>query len=188
MNSTPRTGLPAIKAALSVSKGDLAWFKFGHGRFVLLVRQGDGWQMHHTRLEISKEEAEAQGYSEDVRSRSRSISLDGRKDGLAELLKISQFGEGGVFWLPAGIDADLPLKECITQADVLSCEIDNAERDEQLERYQWFERVSGLAYGLQLSSGSKSIHSHVFIDEPTAIDTVLRLRRLFVLNFHADKS
>jgi hypothetical protein len=181
--SLPKIGLPAIEAALSVIKGDRLWLKFGHGRFVFLVRQGDGnnWQLHHTKLEISQDEAQAKGYSADVRSRSRSISLDARKDGLEQLLSISRNEDGGVFWLPAAIDADLPIKECITQADVLSCEIDNAERDEQLERYQWFERVSGLSYGLQLSSGSKSIHSHIFIDEPIAIDTVLRLRRLFVL-------
>jgi hypothetical protein len=184
MISSPKIGLSAIEAALSVIKGDRLWLKFKDDRFFQLVRDGEGWRLHDTKLEISKKEVEAKGYGSDIRSESRSISLDGQSDGLEKLLDISRTEEtekGGVFWIPAGIDANLPLKECIKQADVLSCEIDDASRDEQLERYQWFSSVSGLAYGLQLSSGSKSIHSHVFLDEPAPIDTVVRLRRLFVL-------
>lgn len=184
--SIPQSGIPAIEAALSVIQGDRLWLKFGHGRFVLLRRDGDGWQVHHTKLEISQAESEAKGYSEDVRSRSRSLSLEGRGDGLAQLLGISQVEDGGVFWVPAGIDADLPLKECIGEAAVISCEIDNAARAEQQQRYEWFSQVSGLSYGLQLSSGSKSIHSHIFIDEPTGIDEAVRLRRLFVLALLGD--
>ncbi len=181
MNNLPKAGVPAIEAALSVIQGDRLWLKFGHGRFVLLRRAGDGWQTHHTKLEISKAESQASGYGEDVRSRSRSLSLEGRSDGLAQLLSISQTEDGGIFWVPAGIDADLPLKEAIAQADHIGCEIDSASHAEQLQRYAWFSQVSGLAYGLQLSSGSKSIHSHVFLNEPAPIDTVVRLRRLFVL-------
>ncbi|MEO1444759.1 MAG: hypothetical protein AAFV46_00725 [Cyanobacteria bacterium J06635_11] len=179
--STSQTGATAIETALSVLGDDSLWLKFGHGRFVLLRRDGDRWVLHSTKLEISKEEAKAKGYSEDIRSRSRSISFEGRTDGLAHLLSISCNQDGGVFWVPAGAGADLPLKEAITHSDHIGCEIDGAPRDEQLRRYQWFSQVSGLAYGLQLSSGSKSIHSHIFLNDPVAIDELVRLRRLFVL-------
>ena len=179
--SFPRTGIEAAKAALSILKGDRHWFKFGHGRFVLLRRDGDGWLLHHTKLEISAAETKAKGLAEAVRSRSRSISFNSRADGLAHLMSLSRSQNGGVFWIPAATDADLPLKEAIAQSDHIGCEIDDsASHAEQLERYQWFERVSGLSYGLQLSSGNKSIHSHIFLDELADIDTVVRLRRLFV--------
>ena len=174
-------GLSAIKQSLSVIKGDCLWLKFGHGRFVLLRRDGDNWRAHHTRLEISKAECKQEGFGEKIRSQSRSIALDGRADGLAELLRISKTQDGGIFWVPAGNDAELPLKNEIAQSDHIGCEIDNADRHEQLERYSWFERISGLQYGLQLSSGSKSIHSHLFLDKPASIDEAVRLRRLFVL-------
>ncbi len=174
-------GLSAIKQSLSVIRGDRLWLKFGHGRFVLLRRDGDTWRAHHTRLEISKADCKKQGYGEKVRSQSRSIAFDGRADGLAELLRISKIQDGGIFWVPAGNGADLPLKDEIAQSDHIGCEIDNAARSEQLERYRWFERISGLEYGLQLSSGSKSIHSHLFLDRPATIGEVVRLRRLFVL-------
>ncbi|MGB3298661.1 MAG: DEAD/DEAH box helicase, partial [Phormidesmis sp.] len=177
---TPRTGIEAVKVALSVLKGDRHWFKFGHGRFVLLRREGDLWVLHHTRLEISKAETKAKDYNESVRSRSRSISFNGRADGLAQLMSISRTQNSGIFWVPAATDADLPLKEAIAQSDHIGCEIDGASHAEQLQRYQWFEQVSGLSYGLQLSSGSQSIHSHIFLDEPAPVDTTIRLRRLFV--------
>ena len=178
--SFPRTGIEATKAALSSLKGDRHWFKFGHTRFGLLRRDGDGWTLHDTRLEISKDEAKAKGLAEEVRSRSRSISSGGYSNGLEKLMSISRSQDGGVFWIPAATDADLPLKEAIAQSNHIGCEIDGASHAEQLERYQWFERVSGLSYGLQLSSGSQSIHSHIFLDESADIDTVVRLRRLFV--------
>ena len=184
--SFPSTGIEAVKAGLSILKGNQHWFKFGHGRFVLLRREGDGWVLHHTRLEISKAKTKAKGYSESVRSRSRSISFNGRADGLAQLMNISHAQNGGVFWVPAATDADLPLKEAIAQSDNIGCEIDSASHTEQLKRYQWFERISGLSYGLQLSSGSKSIHSHLFLNEPAPIDVVIRLRRVFAIGLLAD--
>lgn len=178
--TTARTGIKAVKAALSIVQGARLWLKFGHGRFVMLRRDGHEWVLHHTRLEISKDEAKQKGYAEEVRSRSRSISFEGRADGLAELMHISKAQNGGIFWVPAAIDANLPLKEAITQSDHIGCEIDDVDHAEQLQRYQWFEQISGLSYGLQLSSGSKSIHSHIFLNKPAAVDTVVRLRRLFV--------
>ena len=145
MTSFPSTGIEAVKSGLSTLKGDQHWFKFGHGRFVLLRREGDGWVLHHTRLEISKAETKAKGYSESVRSRSRSISFNGRTDGLAQSMSISRAQNGGVFWVPAATDADLPLKEAIAQTDHIGCEIDNTSHAEQLERYRWFSQVSGLS-------------------------------------------
>ena len=37
--SFPSTGIEAVKSGLSTLKGDQHWFKFGHGRFVLLRRE-----------------------------------------------------------------------------------------------------------------------------------------------------
>ena len=148
---------------------------------MLLRRSGADWIAHHTKLEISKEECKAKDYSEKVRSQSRSIAFDGQTDGVAELLRISRERDGGIFWVPAGTGANLPLKDEIDQSDHIGCEIDNADHQAQLARYSWFERVSGLEYGLQLSSGSKSVHSHIFLDRAALIDEVVRLRRLFVL-------
>ena len=158
----PSYGVETVKAALDIIGGDQHWFKFGHGRFVLLRRVGDKWRLHHSKLEISKGELKT-GYSEGERSCSRSISLAGRGDGITELLRISQQQNGGVFWVPAANGADLPLKKAIAQTDHIGCEIDTADTATQLERYSWFSRVSGLGYGLQLSSGSKSVHSHIFL-------------------------
>ena len=177
----PSHGIETIKAALDIVGGDRLWMKYGHGRFVLLLRDGDDWQVHSTALGISEEQMQAEGLSEGDRSRSRHVNIQPEKGGLTWLLETSQSEDDGVFWVPAGIDADLPLKKCIDSADVLSCEIDNADQGEQIARYEWFEKVSGLSYGLQLSSGSKSVHSHIFLDEAIAIDAAVRLRRLFVL-------
>ncbi|MGB3788904.1 MAG: hypothetical protein WA949_12905 [Phormidesmis sp.] len=177
---TSTTGIEAVKATLEVIEGDRVWAKFGHGRFVLLRRIGDEWRYHHTRLEIAKDS----GFSEGDRSHSRSIELVSHP--LESLLRISHTEDGGVFIIPAAVGADLPLKEAIAQTDHLGCEIDNAGHDEQQLRYERFRQVSGLSYGLQLSSGNKSIHSHILIDEPLAIDEALRLRRLFVLALLGD--
>ena len=184
----PSYGIETIKAALDIVGGDRHWFKFGHSRFALLRRVSDKWQLHHTKLGISKDELEIKGYSESDRSCSRSIELASRPDGIAELLRISQQQDDGVFWVPAGKDADLPLKKAIMRADSIGCEIDSegTSHAQQIERYARFSHVSGLKFGLQLSSGSKSIHTHIFLKEPVAIDAAVRLRRLFILALLGD--
>lgn len=183
---SPQNGLAAIKEALSVIGEDRLWLKFGHGRFVLLRRKGNRWSAHHTRLEISEEEAKANGYEAEVRSRSRSVTYEETANGLENLLRISRREDGGIFWVPAGGDANLPLKSEITHTRHIGCEIDDCDKEEQLARYEWFSETSGLSYGLQLSSGSKSIHSHLFLEEAAQIDAVVRLRRLFILALLGD--
>ncbi|MEO1396472.1 MAG: DEAD/DEAH box helicase [Cyanobacteria bacterium J06634_5] len=176
----PQPGLDSIARFLEVINRDRIWIKWGHGRFAEVQRVAQTYQIKPTKLAISQEDVNAGRATEEERSRSRIQT--GESYDLEWLLRHSRLNEeDGIFWIPAATDAALPLKSDITHTDTISCEIDLCPKAEQLERFEWFAQVTGLKYGLLLTSGSKSIHGHIFLNEPVPFADADRLRKLFIL-------
>lgn len=184
----PLSGPAAIQAFLAVEDParNEFWVKYGHSNFGVMHRSVDGiWRFRGSTLQISKERVTAGHFTDAERTLSRTLELKGQGtpqvDGWQLLIGTSHKQEGGAFYLPGAYQADIPGNAGINLCDDLGCEIDDAPRDEQLARYHRFEQVTGLTFALMLSSGSKSVHTHVKTDRPYPVAELADLRFLLVL-------
>ena len=180
IEQSERSASSSIFRFLEVINRERIWIKWGHGRFAEVQRTGQTYRVKPTKLAISQEDVNNGKATEEQRSRSRIHT--GETYNLDWLLQHSQLNEeDGIFWIPAATNAELPLKKDITHTDTISCEIDLCAKSRQLERFEWFAKISGLKYGLVLTSGSKSIHAHIFLEKLVPFAAADRLRKLFIL-------
>ena len=145
------------------------WFKLGHNKF--LVGEFD----YSGRFKIYT----TKGTGAD-RQRDYEIS-----DGFDRLSRAARSQDGGVFYIPTQ-PIGAPTKEAVTSTDDIGIELDSLTREEQLERYAEFTRVTGLEWALLLSSGGKSIHAHLKLDEHYPVEQAQFLRQLVCLGLRSD--
>lgn len=92
--------------------------------------------------------------------------------------------EGGAFYLP-GQPQELHTKEHVKASNDIWVEIDTGSKEEQLNLYKWFEEISGLDL-LLLSSGGKSVHGHLILDNSLPSNEILSLVQILCLILLAD--
>lgn len=186
--SFPLVGVDAALASMAIMDRPAYWCKVGMTKFYYLHNFNGAWQLHDANT-VNKDFAQHSA----ERSQSRAISLeplhvDG-KEGVELLYHLTrqQRNQEGGFFIPAATDAALPLATAITHSDHLGVEIDDVPTaEEQLARYEWFCGVSGLSFNLLVSSGSKSVHGHIFLDTPAEYERLERLRQLLIILLRGD--
>lgn len=115
----------------------------------------------------------------------RSISLQKHTDCYQYLRQlVAKKGEGAFFGCSDG-SAILPLNDYqIVSSDIVT-EIDDLDKNTQLDRYKEFEELSGLNLTI-VSSGGKSYHGHLFTTTHLPIDTIIYLRILLCIAMDGD--
>ncbi len=145
------------------------WFKAGHAKFFVGEFDRSGrFKLWATR-----------GTGADRR---RSYCVG---DTFDYLDRLSRSTDGGVFYIPTQPLGN-PLKECVTSTDDIGAELDSGRRDEQRELLAEFNRVTGLQWALHLSSGGKSDHVHLKLDQHYPVEQAQAVRRLVNLALLAD--
>ncbi len=147
------------------------WLKAGHNRFFV----GD----YHESGHFGIWETEGEGTN---RRRTKYHS-----NGYEFLRALSESEEckGGIFYIPSQPQG-FPITECITSTDDIGVERDYGSTDEQLALYDEFESVTELAFSCKLTSGGKSIHAHIKLDQHHPVDVASYCRRLAAIALLAD--
>ena len=175
---TPLTGPEAVSAFLSTLKPKNGsreiWLKLGHGHFFKAEWTEDGSFINATSTKVTET-----GKSE---SRVETYPVD---DLLNHLLNESKFKDGGVFYIPTQPQG-IPTAECVDSTDNIGLEMDDDNIDIQIKKYERFVRVTGLDFSSLLTSGGKSIHAHIKIDDHIPFDKATYLRRLVVIALKTD--
>ncbi|BAQ63213.1 hypothetical protein GM3708_3619 (plasmid) [Geminocystis sp. NIES-3708] len=125
------------------------------------------------------------GLEGEERSLTRNWSTQVISNGYDFLLNLSYEKEGGGFFGCSDGTAIYPLKSHQKYSTQVVTEIDDLPHDKQLEIYQRFGEVSKLTPYL-ISSGGKSVHGHLLLNQHTPIDKVVYLRRLLCLIVDGD--
>ena len=171
--TTPLIGFDAFKVFVNTLRpkdgSREIWFKAGHNKFFV----GNWDESGHFPLYSTKGEGKA---------RCRIASVP---DAFDYLDKYSKRFDGGVFCIysqPLGS----PLAECVETLDDIGIERDHGTTDEQNASFKAFTQISGIDFNTKLSSGGKSVHAHIKLDQHYPAETVIYLRRLAAIALLAD--
>ena len=167
------------------------WLKRGHNEFYkcwlndenFLVKQTDLSHSYRQLNRLSK--LDPNNYTETERKQGRTWSLETEKNGFEWLSNECQKDNGGAFFGCSDPTSYFPLKDFQTTSTQVICEIDDISTDEQIRLYEEFREVTGLNPYL-ISSGGKSIHQHLILDQQTPMAKVEYLRRLVCLGLDGD--
>jgi hypothetical protein len=96
-----------------------------------------------------------------------------------------QIGEG-VFLAGYQPDANLPLAKAQERSRNIIIEQDLGTREEQWQKIKDFEAYAGINFWV-ISSGGKSLHSHLMLSEYISVPEMEYMRRLFVLVMQSDR-
>lgn len=153
--------------------------KSGHSDFYKCYVDGNDLTLRKTQINYDL------GLEGSDRSHTRSWSLATITNGYEYLDDYCLNNDGGAFFGCADGSADFPMKAYQKFSTQIICEIDDIPRNEQIVKYKWFQDVSSLIPYL-ISSGGKSVHNHLLLNEPTPINDVVYLRRLLCLALDGD--
>ncbi|WP_069791060.1 plasmid replication protein, CyRepA1 family (plasmid) [Cyanobacterium sp. IPPAS B-1200] len=159
------------------------WFKRGTYEFFKgIVVDGD---IEFRATEKNKYSIKKFGLDSQEGGQTRSWSNKPIKNGFEFIDNLTRKNKGGGFFGCGDPSSPFPLKPYQKLSTQVITEIDDLPRDEQLKLYQSFSEVTGLTPYL-ISSGGKSIHLHILLNEPTSMEKVIYLRRLLCLALDGD--
>jgi replicative DNA helicase len=172
--SPPLTGPEATLQFLSTLKpkdgSKELWIKIGHSTF------------YKTDFNFSVGQLT---YLEDADDpKSRKVKTD-HTDFLNYLHDQAKKKDGGVFYIPSQPQG-FPLTDAITASDDLVFEMDEDSLEIQLDKVNRFCELTGLELSSLFTSGGKSIHGHLKLDEHIDIQKVIYLNRLIAIALRSD--
>jgi len=147
-NDTGRSNLRLL--AQIFANGESIWVKTGNTDFYLCALQ-DGHLAGVKTKKLNKDDPQSR-----VTMRNQQVTL-------SSLIDWSKTNEGGLFFLP-GKPQEFPTKGASRGSNALFGESDYGSRDEQLQRLEWLEKVTGVDLSV-IFSGGKSYHFYLVCEE-----------------------
>jgi len=179
IQSTNDSNQAKLLKYLGTANIDEFWVKVGHSTFYKTMVKDDNLILRATQINY---DLDLEGLN---RSYTRSWTLTEITNGYEYLANYCLNNDGGAFFGCSDGHSPYPLKAEQKYSTQIITEIDDLPQNEQLNLYQWFSQVSGLILYL-ISSGGKSVHGHLLLNNKTPIEKVVYLRRLLCLALDGD--